>query len=321
MSSQVRNFIISFIIATLIFSVVAVFGVRIIDKYILNPEPDSTSNQTQAPSTLPSTAVQTSVVTELGSGSSFSFVLIGSDYQPDVYNDYEKPFDGTLKPTRQICADTIIFGMFSKELNEFVIMPIDPDTLVYLNGAKMTLRDAYGLADDEFICDQVSMLVGLSVDYYASVEMRSFKQIIDYLGGVYYNVPANIEYVNEVEGIFVSLERGRQLLNGEQALALLRYNSYSDRSVRINLAADFCVSALEQFTADYLNKYKYTSMYQYFSSRVKTNFTLADGEENLDLIFKFSSMTLTVLSYPGTVTENGFVADTEQVYEIFNKYR
>lgn len=321
MSSQVRNFIISFIIATLIFSVVAVFGVNIIDKYVLNPVSDSTQVQTQAPSTAPVTSSKTEDPSVVGSGKSFSFVLIGSDYQPDVYNDYEKPFDGNLNVTRKISADTIIFGMFSKERNEFVITPIDPQTIVSVRGAKMTLGESFGYTDAKFVCDQVSMLVGLSVDYYASVEIRSLIQIIDYLGGVEYNVPSDIEYINEYEKISITLEKGKQTLTGEQSLALLRYNGHSERSTRMILAADFCVSALKQFTADYLNRYKYNTMYQFFSSRVDTNFTLADGEKNLDMIFKFSTMSVSMITYPGSLTENGFVPNQDQAYDIFDKYR
>ena len=88
MSSQVRNFIISFIVATLIFSGVAIFGVELIDKYVLNPESDETAKITAEPTDVPVTSVPTGTAEQiLGSGKSFSFVLIGSDYQPDVYND------------------------------------------------------------------------------------------------------------------------------------------------------------------------------------------------------------------------------------------
>ena len=199
MSSQVRNFIISFIIATLIFSGVAVFGVSLIDRFVLNPEPNTTAEGTDDQSLFPETPISTGGISGIGSGTTFSFVLIGSDYQPDVYDDYDKPYDGTLNVTRKKSADTVIFGMFNKELNEFVICPINPESIVLVDGVRMTLAESYEYKDERFICDKVSVMIGISVDYYASVNIKSLIEIIDYIGGVEYEVAEDITYVNELE--------------------------------------------------------------------------------------------------------------------------
>lgn len=321
MSSQVRNFIISFIIATLIFSSVAVFGVSLIDKYVLNPEPDITAQETDDSSLIPETAISTGMISGVGSGTSFSFVLIGSDYQPDIYSDYDKTEDGKLNVTRKKHADTVIFGMFNKELNEFVICPINPQSLVLVDGVKMTLAESYEYKDEKFICDKVSVMIGFSVDYYASVNIKSLVEIIDYIGGVEYDVANDLTYVNEAENINISLKKGKQKLNGVQSLALLRYNDYDNKESRMNISADYCLSVIKQMTADYLNKYKYPTMYEYFSSRVKTNYTLAAIERNIELIFKFSSMSVSYITYPGTFSQEGFVPDNEKGVEIFIKYR
>lgn len=321
MSSQVRNFIISFIIATLIFSGVAVFGVSLIDRYVLNPQPDSTAPGTEDSSNSPETAVSTELISGIGSGTTFSFVLIGSDYQPDVYDDYDVIYDGTLNVSRKKYADTVIFGMFNKELNEFVICPINPQSIVTVDGVKMTLAESYEYKDEKFISDKVSVMIGITVDYYASVDIKSLIEIIDYIGGIEYEVTENLTYINEYENISVTLNKGKQKLNGQQSLALLRYNGYGNDVSRMNISADFCLSAIRQMTSDYLNKYKYSTMFEYFSPRVKTNCTLMAIEKNIELIFKFSSMSVSYITYPGSFTEEGFIPDNDKGVEIFSKYR
>ena len=183
-------------------------------------------------------------------------------------------------------------------------------------------------------------MVGLAIDYYASVEIDALIEIIDHLGGVDYNVPETIEFVqyvkkengedndeddsvedDEYEEKSIILQKGEQHLTGEQALALLRYKDYEGKTNRMDLGADFTVSVLKQLTADYLNKQNYKSMYAFCASRVKTNYTLAALEENLDMIFRFSSMSVTYISYPVKETSNGVEADTKKGNEIYSKYR
>ncbi len=321
MSSTFRNFVISFIIATLIFTGVAVFGVDLIDKYVLNPDSEKTAEKTGLPSDILDTEINSSGVQGIGSGNTFSFLLIGSDYLPDVYDDYNKPFDGTLGVVRTKSADTIIFGMFHKELNEFVLCPINPETVVYVEGVKMTLAQSYGYKDEAFLCSKVSSLVGISVDYYASVEIPDLIQIIDYIGGVDYELDTDIHYVNDKENINIKLQKGKHHLNGAESIALLRYNGYRANTERMSVGADFCLEVIRQMTSDYLNKYKYPTMYEYFAERVKTNYTLAALEKNVDLIFKFSSMSVSYINYPGTFTQEGFVPGYEKGKEMFEKYR
>ena len=185
----------------------------------------------------------------------------------------------------------------------------------------MTLAESYEYKDEKFICDKVSVMVGISVDYYASVDIKSFVEIIDYIGGVEYEVAEDLTYVNDIENINISLKKGKQRLNGEQSMALIRYNGYGNNVTRANISADFCLNAIRQFTSDYLNKYKYPTMYEYFSTRVNTNCTLAAIDKNIELIFKFSSMSVSYITYPGAFTEAGFVPDNAKGIEIFSKYR
>jgi LCP family protein required for cell wall assembly len=68
----------------------------------------------------------------------------------------------------------------------------------------------------------VESLLGVPIDYYAIIEFSAFEQFINELGGIYVNVPAEITVDPIGEHNTVTLQPGRQLLDGPVALAYAR---------------------------------------------------------------------------------------------------
>ena len=68
----------------------------------------------------------------------------------------------------------------------------------------------------------VESLLGVPIDYYAIIDFYAFEQFIDELGGIYVNVPAEIKVDPIGEHNTVTLQPGRQLLDGPTALAYAR---------------------------------------------------------------------------------------------------
>ena len=69
----------------------------------------------------------------------------------------------------------------------------------------------------------VSTLLDLPVDYYAVVNIDIFKSLVDAVGGVTLEVPAQMYYVDQAGGLTIDLQPGLQRLNGEQAAGFVRY--------------------------------------------------------------------------------------------------
>jgi LCP family protein required for cell wall assembly len=68
----------------------------------------------------------------------------------------------------------------------------------------------------------VESLLGVPIDYYAIIDFSAFEQFIDELGGIYVDVPAEITVDPIGKGNTITLEPGRQLLDGGTALAYAR---------------------------------------------------------------------------------------------------
>jgi LCP family protein required for cell wall assembly len=80
--------------------------------------------------------------------------------------------------------------------------------------------------------EAVRLNFGVDVDYYARVRFEGFQYLVDALGGVEVDLPEPMS----------GYPAGRQLLNGEQALALVRDRSGSDDFFRMQRAQIFLKS-------------------------------------------------------------------------------
>jgi LCP family protein required for cell wall assembly len=75
----------------------------------------------------------------------------------------------------------------------------------------------------------VEQLLGVEINYYAQIDFGSFIRFVDELGGVKVDLPKKIK-IDPIAGDPVKLKPGRQVLNGELALAYARarYTSGGD---------------------------------------------------------------------------------------------
>lgn len=95
---------------------------------------------------------------------------------------------------------------------------------------------------------QIRRLTGFDVDYYAFVNLFCFCWAIEALGGVWYDVPMEMTYIDEAQDLYIDLQPGYQLLNPYQAMGLVRYRyEYTDGDLgRISLQQDFLKSVMSQ---------------------------------------------------------------------------
>lgn len=320
MSSQIRNFIIAFVIAAVVFSCVAVVAVEIIDTKVLNPGKDTEegNGNITPPAPPEDTVAKTEDDIYRGTGSTFNFLLIGTDVETA---DLDIPDDAVIIPENKTQAVTLLFAMFNKEKNEFVVSPIPVETIISVDGVSMTIGDAYHYKDEKYIADKVSVLIGIAVDYYMSVSIDEFASFVDYVGGVECNVPVDVDYYDDKQNMSVIVDKGRQNLSGRTALGLLRYRGFDSSMQKNTFVTDLFMQALHNITSDFLNKQQYINLYAFFTQNMKTNFDFNAMKNNVELIFKFTTMTKTNLIYPGEWKDGYFLPDVEKGNSYFAIYR
>lgn len=134
-------------------------------------------------------------------------------------------------------TDTIIVVKYSPKTQQASMLSIPRDTFVGSNINSATAFDKinarYSISAQKTI-DAVNSLTGLNLKYYITVDTAALRELVDAIGGVYFDVPIKMNYDDPYQKLFIHLEPGYQLLNGEQAEGVVRFRhnnngtSYSD---------------------------------------------------------------------------------------------
>lgn len=173
-------------------------------------------------------------------------------------------------------ADTIMLGVFDTVNLKASLISIPRDTLVSVNGENWKINATYALGGMNLLCDTVSDMLAVPVDFYVSVDLSAMEAIIDEVGGVWFTVPPGMQYSDPTQDLYIDIEPGYQLLDGKTAVDMLRCRSaYESQDVgRTATQRAFLVAMVKQ-TISLSNVDKVTSLInilkQYVSSDMPLN--------------------------------------------------
>lgn len=121
-------------------------------------------------------------------------------------------------------TDAMILSTLNPDKNQVRMLSIPRDTISYIPKVgyydKITHAHAYG--GPVAAMDSVEATLNVPVDYYVRVDMDAFVQAVDELGGIYYDVPYDINEPNTNDDGRIKVKKGYRKLNGDQALAVAR---------------------------------------------------------------------------------------------------
>lgn len=346
MLSAVRNFALTFLVSAIIFGLLAYVIVGFVVDTMSDPLPSGTEQSTGDDTGINQNNNNTPdsddklVSGDASSddppedeeilGESFNILLVGTDYQPELFDDYdyEEKWTGPGFPdkrNRKWGADMIVILRVDKENRQFVFCPIPRNTRVLVDGNYMQLGDVISEKDIEFLSGKVSGLTGLKMDYYAVVSVGAISAAVDAIGSVNYYVPEEMVYSDPAQNLEINLKKGTTKITGERAEQLLRYVGYKNGNIgRMNTTVELAKAILAKFTnVTYMSKAG--EMYDAVKDHVETNFTVDDLFNNIDLIFSYSKFETVTITYPGANKVhdgvNYFDPQLSTALNIFSAYK
>ena len=155
-------------------------------------------------------------------------------------------------------TDTILVGRFDTVKHKLNLVSIPRDTIINVDSDIRKINSIYagslnwGGNGIDSLMTQIDWLTGFKPDCYAVLDLNTFIQIIDELGGVDFDVPEEMEYMYQdilPDGGYIYLAPGMQHLDGAHAMALCRYRvSYITGDYgRIDMQHAFLKACAEQF--------------------------------------------------------------------------
>jgi len=133
-------------------------------------------------------------------------------YQPQVNS-----FDGL--------SDVMLLIKFDPETKKMIMVSIPRDTRTEIDGLGVKKINYANVKGGPALTAKTvsNLLNGVAIDRYVRINVLGVAKLIDALGGVTVYVPKDMKYQDESQHLYINLKAGKQHLNGDQALQLLRF--------------------------------------------------------------------------------------------------
>ena len=174
-------------------------------------------------------------------------------------------------------SDTIMLGVFDTGAQTASLISVPRDTAVRYNGSYMKINATYSYGGVEAVAQCVSQMLAVPIDYYVTVNTRAFQEIVDEIGGVYFDVPKRMDYEDPYGDLYIHIAPGYQLLNGRQAEGVVRCRScYADADIGRAATQRAFLTALAKQTITLSNVGKVTNLINILNTYVESDMPLND---------------------------------------------
>lgn len=240
-----------------------------------------------------------------------------------------------------LCDTIMLFSvdLYSSEVN---VLSIPRDTRILVGSNHYKINASMGIGKQEvsrgkinepedYVISKVKSITGLPIHYFVSVNLDGFKDVIDALGGVDYNVPYDMNYDDPAQNLHIHLKAGYQHLDGQAAHDYVRYrhdtngrspgNYVKGDEGRIEAQQAFIKEVISQkFSGASVAHLK--ELYNVLNKHVRTNFKGSDLAKHMSLASTVRGDKITTYQLPGSAQYIGdvsyYVYDPAKTQELVN---
>ncbi len=130
-------------------------------------------------------------------------------------------------------TDTMLLASYDVTNQKAKVMSIPRDTMVNVPWDVKRINSVYnyyggGEKGIKALYKEISQLVGFEPDYQVIVEWDAVGAIVEAMGGVYYDVPRNMNYDDPYQDLHIHQTKGYRKLSGSDVMQVLRYRHDTD---------------------------------------------------------------------------------------------
>jgi LCP family protein required for cell wall assembly len=128
---------------------------------------------------------------------------------------------------------------------------IPRDTLMHLSGEQnRRINQFHALGGEDLSKRAVETLTKVKIDRVAKLDSVQFMEIVNMLGGVEVDSPKDLEYTDRSDGLYIRVKKGRNRLNGYQALGFVRFRHDDDDLARQRRQREFMMAMRDKMKQD-----------------------------------------------------------------------
>lgn len=148
-------------------------------------------------------------------------------------------------------TDTIIVAHLDVNEKKAALLSIPRDTPIDTGGSLVKINSIYAGGKGEGmerLERTLAQLLGFEMDGYLLVDLNAFKAAVDLVGGVEFDVPQDMYYDDPSQDLHIDLKAGKQLLDGEHAMQLVRFRKgYASQDIqRTKVQQAFLLALMDQ---------------------------------------------------------------------------
>ncbi len=220
MLSALKNFGVTFLIAAMLFGILAYFATGFVASTmnsIMTAEEDelseimqNESNQTLVDAETGSPESQSPSAEKVPEGESFNFLIITTDYRPDLYNDYQPTLDKMYNTTdwysvsasdtrgclsgdyRSIHLSSVVLVSVDKEDSQYTYTYFSPETQVYTSTGHHNLSEVYNYYGKQTIAEHIHAMTGLPIRYTLILNAYNYGELTALCGAPVIQLSNNI---------------------------------------------------------------------------------------------------------------------------------
>lgn len=211
-------------------------------------------------------------------------------------------------------TDTILIATYDMDNDAVNILSIPRDTRMYVGGRYQKINCAFAISKNGKIkgidgtIEAVTRLTAIPINYYVELTFETFREMIDALGGIEYDVPQNMNYDDPAQDLHIHLKKGFQHLDGDKAEQLVRFRKYPMGDIdRVKVQQSFIKAVAEQKLNVSVIK-NLPDIFKALKKNVKTNLTISDITKYAINLSDLSSDNISTYSLPGTSDSENYGA-------------
>lgn len=248
---------------------------------------------------------------------------------------------GVSKDIDVSLTDTIMVCAYYPKTQQASILSIPRDTFIgdsrYSAGGTDKVNSVYASNgnDPEATLKEVEELTGLEINNYALIDTDALVNLVDEIGGVYFDVPINMKYDSRKQNLHINLKKGYQLIDGDKAEQLLRFRKNNDGTGypaeygsddygRMRTQREFITETIKQ-TLKLKNVTKLNDLVKIIFDNVDTNLDVNEVLKYVPAAVEFDIANIKSTALPGASERIGpqslwfFLHDEVETEEIIDE--
>lgn len=225
-------------------------------------------------------------------------------------------------------SDVMILVRFDPQTEKLTLLSIPRDTRVDMGRFGAIKINAANVKGGPAASARVvsRLLNGVQIDRYIRVNIEGVEKLVDSLGGVTVDVPKDMKYQDHSQHLYIDLKQGRQHLNGDQTLQLLRFRHDGHGDIGRIERQQVVLNALMEQTLTPATVARFPQILSVVQSNLDSNLSIEELLALVGFAVKIDRSNVQTITLPGVANQYGrneasyWLPNYSRIREMMSQY-